>query len=69
MLSWSPPNNDEGPFNYRIEYDRGIGNWAEYATNVTVTWYYLADLDIGIVYSFRVQASNIYGYGEHSEEA
>ena len=69
VLNWGYPESEEGgPYNYRIEYDRGIASWYEYEDELSVTWYYLSDLEIGVKYSFRVQAKNAYGYGQLSSE-
>ena len=55
VLNWSYPQSEEGgPYEYRIEYDRGIASWYEYEDELSVTWYYLSDLEIGVLYSFRV---------------
>ena len=69
VLNWQPPISDEGgPFYYSIEYDKGTSSWTTYAYDISVTWYYLSNLDIGIDYSFRLTARNSYGYGQVSSE-
>ena len=73
VLNWSIPESEEGgPYWYSIESAQrvvsGRTSWHTVESGLSVTWYYLSDLDIGVLYSFRVLARNAYGYGQVSSE-
>lgn len=70
-ISWSngPSNGDSPILGYRITYDQSTGNWAVLATDVSDMFYVTtAPLQKGQTYKFKIQARNIVGYSEYSEE-
>ena len=50
---------------YRKEND---GEWVKHKDNLLVTWLYLDDLQLGVLYSFKIEAVNRAGISPFSKE-
>lgn len=47
---------------YRINYDRGTGEFTDLVSAVTDTSYVATGLTSGLEYQFQIEARNAYGY-------
>jgi|LauGreDrversion4_2_1035121.scaffolds.fasta_scaffold1275250_1 hypothetical protein len=69
-LSWIPPVSDGGApvLDYRVFSDLGLGNgvYEIVDSNILQLNYIVEALKPGVIYSFKVAARNIYGYGIQS---
>lgn len=53
---------------YRISWDQGTGQWVVRQEGLSTLSYTAASVQMGTVYSFRVEARNAYGYSSFSSE-
>jgi hypothetical protein len=63
-LSWTAPSFDGGSplLGYSVWFDNGDGSWQVFASGITQTQYIAEGLTQGVLYAWKVQAINAYGY-------
>lgn len=70
-LTWQEGASNGGSsiIDYRISYDNGIdGNLVILASNVVETQYTASGLTSDIIYTFKIEARNAYGYSGYSSD-
>lgn len=53
---------------YRVSWDQGTGTWDVRQSGLSTLSYTASSLEEGVIYTFRVEARNAYGYSEYSSE-
>ena len=69
-LIWSSGSSNGGSpiIDYQISSKIGSGSYTILATGITTTSYTAASLTADVIYTFKVSARNLVGYGEDSSE-
>ena len=53
---------------YLIHRKENDGEWIKYIDNLLVSWFYIDDLQLGVLYSFKIQAVTRAGVSPYSDE-
>lgn len=69
-LSWTEglTNGGSAVIDYRVNYDQATGDYVQLADSIVANTYTATGLTFGLVYTFRIEARNEFGYSELSQE-